>query len=247
MTTNPMTPETPKDAVLDKIRAGAVTMRPKFYFIVKALIVAAVAALVLTLSVFLASFIFFSVRLNGTDALLAFGSRGVMTFLQVFPWSFLVLDFALIVLLEWLLRRFRFAYSRPVLYILIALIALVTSASIVVAEGTTFHDQLLEHADREELPVPLDAFYQGAREKPQAELGVFRGEVVEVRDTTFVITNDDTDHDEDDGTWEISFPDDFDREDVEIGDRVFVAGDHDDGAVSPYGVKVLHHKEDHDD
>lgn len=246
MTTTPPILETPKDAVLEKIRAGAVTMRPKFYFILKAFVVALVAVLILALSIFLASFIFFSFRLNGSDSLLSFGPRGVMTFFQIFPWVLAILDIALIAFLEWLLRRFRFAYSRPMLYILIALIAVVTALSLLVASGTRFHDQLLEHADRDELPLPLGAFYEGAREKPQAELGVFRGEVTEVREDTFVITNDDTDQDEDDGTWEVAFPEDFDHEGIDIGDRVFVAGDHDGEEVSPYGVKVIHHREDDD-
>ncbi len=243
MTTTPMNPENPKDAVLEKIRAGAVQMRPRFYFVLKAFTVAVVAGLVLVLSIFLASFIFFSLRLNATDSLLSFGSRGLITFLQMFPWPFALLDLGLIFLLEWLLRRFRFAYSRPMLYILIALVAVVTSASLLVASGTRFHDSLLERADRDELPLPLGAFYEGAREKAASDFGVFRGEVIEIREDTFVISNDDMDADEDDGTWEIAYPSDYERYEIEVGDRVFVAGDEDEGAVSPYGVKVIHRRE----
>lgn len=238
--------ENPKDAVLEQIRAGAVRMRPKMYFMLKASAVAAVATLVLALSIFLASFIVFGLRLNGSDSLLGFGSRGFVTFLQLFPWPLALLDLALIVALEWLLRRFRFAYSRPVLYLLILISTAVVLAGVAVADGTKLHDSLLDRAEREELPQPLDSFYQGARQKSQAELGVFRGEVIDVKGDTFVITNDDADQDSDDGTWEVSFPEGFDRAEVEIGDQVFIAGDHDDGEVSPYGVRVIRHREDDD-
>ncbi len=228
-----------KDAVLEKIRAGAVTMRPKFFFLLKALAVALVAALVLAVSIFLASFIFFGIRLSGNESLLHFGWRGVPIFLQVFPWALALIDLALIVLLEWLLRRFRFAYSRPVLLILIGLLIVVGGASIALERGTRFHDDLFEFAEHEGLPPFLRDLYINAHQRPPEELGAFRGVVIDIDDDAFVITHDDFDNDEDDGTWKVIPPPEFELETINTGDRVYVGGDEDDGVIEAYGIRIL--------
>lgn len=234
-----ITPESPKDAVLEKIRAGAVRMRPKLYFILKASAVAFVAFLVLAVSVFLASFIFFAIRLNGSDSLLGFGPRGLGLFLETFPWPLALLDLVLILGLEWLLRRFRFAYSRSVLLILLALLAVVGGIGVTVSQTTRFHDDLFEHAEREGLPPPLGAFYRGAHQKPPEELGVYRGVVTTIGSETFVLTHEDFDQDQDEGDWVIAPPDGFDIAVIQIGDRVFVAGDIDGEIVRAYGIRIL--------
>lgn len=241
MTSNPHE-KNPKDAVLDQIRAGTLTMRPKFYFFLKALLVALVACVVLALSIFLASFIVFGMRLSGSDALLSFGSRGFIVFLQVFPWLLVLIDIGLLILLESLLRRFRFAYSRSVLYMLLALIVIVGSFSVVIEREGHFHEGLFEHSRREGLPPPFQNFYEGAPKPPPHDLGVYRGIVVSRDEDTFVITHDDFDHDEDDGTWTVLIPEAFDETSIEIGDRFFVAGDEEEGIIRAYGIKELEFK-----
>lgn len=238
MTSNPH--ENPKDAILEQIRTGALTMRPKFHFFLKALLVAVVALVVLALSIFLASFIVFGIRLNGSDALLSFGSRGFFLFLQVFPWPLVLVDIGLLILLEALLRRFRFAYSRSILYLFLIIIVVVGSSSIVIERGGHFHEGLFEHSRREGLPPPFQKFYQGAPLPPPRELGIYRGVVVSFDGTTLVLTNDDFDNDEDDGIWTVLVPEAFDETTIQIGDRFFVAGDEDENEIiRAYGLKEL--------
>lgn len=245
MTNHLLHPENPKDAVLGKIRAGAVTMRPRLYFILKAFAVAFIAALVLALSILLASFIFFAIRLNGSDALLSFGPRGLPVFLEIFPWPLALADLGLIVLLEWLLRRFRFAYSRPVLFLLLAIVAIVGAISVGIEHSTRFHESLFAHAEHEGLPPPFQSFYIGAHQHAPESLGVFRGIVVSEEAGRFVITYDDidtgttTEGDADAQTRIIVVPDGFDISVIHIGDRVFVAGDYASGTVRAYGIRVL--------
>ena len=245
MTPNPAT-KNPKDAVLEQIRAGTLTMRPKFYFFLKAFLVALVACLILALSIFIASFIVFGMRLSGSDSLLAFGSRGLLTFFQIFPWPLAFLDVGLLILLEWLLRRFKFAYSRSILYFLLVLIIVVGSVSIVFERSTGFHQNVFEHSERDELPSLLQNFYEGAHQPLPEGLGVFRGIVISREETMFVMTHNDFDNDEDDGTWTVLIPEAFDEETIEIGDRFFVAGDEDDKVIRAYGLKELEIREERD-
>src|SRR5690348_1082993 len=107
-----------KQDIMNRIKSGELDMRPRIYFMLKlaALIVLMVATLVV--SIFILTFILFSIRINSQDVLLGFGSRGLTTFLRFFPWGLLFIDIALIFLSQHLLRQFRFGYRIPALYVL---------------------------------------------------------------------------------------------------------------------------------
>lgn len=151
-----------KEKILAKIREGEVVMRPKVYFTLRAAALMLVALVVLTLSVFICNFIFFTLRLNGHESLLG-RPGGLFLFLRFFPWGLLVIDIALIFLLEWMLKSFKFAYQKPTLYLALALVAVVLSAGFVIDRGTPFNDRVLMWADRGGLPPPFVQIYEGSR------------------------------------------------------------------------------------
>ena len=107
-----------KDAVLEKIRKGEVQMRPKAYFILKILLLIITILCILITSSLLISFIFFSIRISGKFFLLDFGVRGVLGFLVHFPWKILMVEVILIILLEWLLKNFKFGYRNSFIHVL---------------------------------------------------------------------------------------------------------------------------------
>ncbi len=137
-------------------------MRPRLYFTLRAVALVFVALAVLVLSIFICNFIFFTIRLNGHESLLA-RPGGLLLFLRFFPWELVVVDAALIFLLERMLKSFRFAYQKPTLYLALALVTAVLSAGFVLDRGTPFNDRILMRADRGGLPPPFTQIYEGSR------------------------------------------------------------------------------------
>src|SRR4051812_23632551 len=91
-----------RDSILSRIKTEQIAMRPRLYFTLQLAAVAVVALSTLLCTIFIFNFIVFSIRINGHDAFLQFGARGLSNFLLFFPWVILVLDIALVALLEWL-------------------------------------------------------------------------------------------------------------------------------------------------
>jgi hypothetical protein len=150
-----------QEKILNKIRQGEVVMRPRLYFTLRAVALALVVLAVLVLSVFICNFIFFTLRLNGHESLLA-RPGGLLLFLRFFPWELLVLDAAFVILLEWMLRRFKFAYQRPTAYLAFGLLVVVLSAGFALDRGTRFNDSVLDRADHGGLPRPFGDVYEHA-------------------------------------------------------------------------------------
>ncbi len=151
-----------KEKILKKIREGEVVMRPKYHFTLRAAALVLVALAVLVVSVFICNVLFFVLRLNGHESLLG-RPGGLLLFLRFFPWELLALDVALILLLEWMLARFKFAYQKPTLYLALALVVVVISAGFALDRGTLFNDRVLMRADRGGLPPPFIQIYEGSR------------------------------------------------------------------------------------
>lgn len=227
---------TAKDTVLGKIRAGQLSMRPKAHFVLATALAILLAATAFFLSAVLATVAVFYIRLNGHDALLSFGPRGALAFLELFPWLIVLPALALIIVLWFLLGRFRFWYRNPALYLLVALALALGAIAIAFDSSTNFHEHRFEEAERGELPEPFGDLYESARQRPPEHLGIFRGLVISVGEETFVMTYDDEDSDEDDGTWTV-----YPSEEIEVieGDEVYVAGDEDDGVIRAYGIRIL--------
>lgn len=225
-----------KDSILNKIKGGEIKMRPRCYFILKAVLVFGVAC-VLTLSVlYLLSFIIFFLQQTGIIFTPIFGWRGTGAFFASLPWSLISIALALILLIEVLLSRYTFAYRQPLLLSLSVLIFLVVIGSVGVSK-TSFHDEVFRYANRGYLSVAGD-FYRGYIDE-QRFLKIHPGLVA-------TSTND--------GFWlktrrgeviriiispKTRFPwgTDFD-----FGDRVVVFGDRDNGVVEALGINRLDEK-----
>lgn len=226
-------------SVLARIKGGGVSMRPRIYFILEAAGLAALALMITGITAFLANFMLFALDVEGHGSLLAFGARGLGTFVFVFPWGWLLLDLALIVLITVLVRRFRFGYRRSVLYVAALLLLAALLAGAVLERGTSLNAFLLDDADHDRLPAPIGNLYEGIHDGPPHELGVYRGIVDVVATSSFTMSHDDFDHDGDDGTLTVWLPEGFDDSQLSVGDRVYVAGTRTSEGVAAYGVRVL--------
>lgn len=150
-----------KSLVLEQIQTGKINMRSRFYFVFEVVSMIAVAVLTFIISSLLISFIVFSLIASGKLFLFGFGMRGFIMFFFLFPWPLLIVEIMLVVLLEWLIKRFKFGYSTS----LSRLVSVILFASIVVGIAiniTPFHSALLRRAEQRKLPIIGD-YYRDIR------------------------------------------------------------------------------------
>lgn len=225
-----------KQQILENIRSGKVSMRPKLHFTLTVLATVFVSVAVLAVSVFIFNFILFSIRINHHDTLLEFGSNGLVAFLFFFPWLLLVIDIALIALLEWLLRRFKFGYKIPVLYLLLAIIAVTGVTGLALDRGTSFNERMIERTHR--LPPPVGQFYDGARKPWKKGSGFCHCEILSIDANTMIVS----DLRKGTTTLTVVFPMQDDRAtttDLDVGDVILIAGKEKDGTIHAFGVRKL--------
>ena len=222
--------------VLEEIRKGAVLMRPRIYFILRAALIGIAAFVLLLAALFILSFIFFSIRESGVQFLLEFSEQGLATFVTLFPWLTLLIVFALFVLLEALLRNFSFGYRLPLLRIFLWLLVVGLVGSTLLG-FTPLHTFLLSKADNGELPL-LGNWYESIHDSHQ-DKGVYRGAVTSIAPSYFTISHSDNDRDTDEGTWSIIPPDGFDLGQLSIGDTVYVAARVRGATIYAYGIRIL--------
>lgn len=224
-----------RDKILAEIHKGEVSMTPRAYFTLKLVATGAIALGVLIVSVFVFNFLYFSIRISGHGALLGFGPRGFEAFVRFFPWELFIIDVALVVLLQWLLRQFRSGYKIPVLYLLVAL--LVCAALLGFAlEETSLNDRFVEHPEK--LPPPFGVFYDHARRPPPPGSGICRCTILAIQGNTLVVSDSRAAS----TSLRVVLPDNDDHATttgLHVGDTIFIAGDEDDGEIRAFGV----HKE----
>lgn len=238
-----------RQAVLEKIQSGKVRKFPRAYFMFRVLATLVISVLLLLISTFVLSFILFSFEESGELFLLGFGTQGILVFLILFPWMLFILDILLLLVLEWLIQGFKFGYRIPLLYIFLGIFgaSLLFGALLNI---TPIHSDLLQDADRNQLPV-----FGGAYEHifdHHEDLGVCRGIVMSVDQSTstnavlqsFVMQHNDRDHDSDDGEYVVTPAPGTTLPPVIVGDRVLVFGHPVPGPggneyVEAQGVQIL--------
>ncbi len=219
--------------ILNKIRCDEVRMRSKTYFKLKLFLLTTMAFLILIVSILICSFVFFSIRESGQALLLGFGSKGFYLFLVLFPWTILMLGIALLVVLECLLRQFRFGYRSPTVYLLGGIVVSVLIVSFVVDRTTAFHKTLLKRADKNALPV-FGGMYEDVRRQPLSHKEVCRCEIVSLNENILTVRDDR----EVEGllrTFVLS--QNTATSSLKIGDTVLVMGEGEEGHMTMVGIE----------
>lgn len=225
-----------KDAVLDKIAKSEVQMHSRAYFALKLSLFVALIVAILAVSVFIFNFIAFSIRINHHDALLGFGSNGLLLFLWFFPWWLLLIDAALIAILQALIRQFEFGYKIPVLRLVggVLLVALIMGF---VMDATRVNERFLHDADAHRTPSPFDHFYQGARYIPPSDGPVHRGLITEIAGGHLVVR----DLSATTSTYSVFLPHSLGASTsiFKVGDTIFFAGHFRQDGFEAFGVQVV--------
>ena len=224
--------------VLKKIECGEVKMRSKTYFVLKVGILMFITFITFVTSVILVSYLIFSMKVGGQFLLLGFGTKGIYRFLLILPWFLLVFNAFLLFFLDYLLRRFKFGYNSPLVYLFLGTLVFVTTFSFIV-NYTSFHKTMMSRAERRHVPV-FGGFYGDLRKSHKNE-GILKGKVVSIGDDYIVIKH--FDYDKDDGLDEekVYLPKGMNLGSfIKIGDDVFVAGDIASGTeIRAYGVRKM--------
>ncbi len=145
---NEQKPQSLPEAVAAAIRCGDVKMRPRWHFILKAALAVIGGVLLVLVLLYLISFIIFMLRSSGIGLIPAFGVRGWLRFVVALPWLLILLSILFILVLELLVRRYSFAYQRPLMYSAVGIIVMVIAGGFVVA-GTHFHERFSGFMNRQ--------------------------------------------------------------------------------------------------
>ena len=221
-----------KTNVLELIREGKIHPHSRAYFAVRFIATILVALLALGVSVFVVSFIFFSIHESGEQFLLGFGRQGLFTFLILFPWTSLVLDLVILLLLEWLLQGFKFGHRISLLMIFVYVFILSSIIGLLI-NFTPIHRTLLKLADRGELPL-IGEVYESLHNSHTSQ-GVFKGSVSSINGNMIVITKNDLDLDGDEITRTITLPPNSPS--LNIGDNVYILGSASGTSVEVVGIQ----------
>ena len=110
-----------EQTVLERIEQEHIHMKPRLYFTIKIIAYSIIFILACILLLSIVSFMVFIVEYYGFFDLPAFGMEGISSFIASFPWVLFAITLVLIFIAQRLMRRFEFAYRKPVSYLLIGI------------------------------------------------------------------------------------------------------------------------------
>jgi hypothetical protein len=229
--------KTIKEKVLEAIASGRAKMRPRWQFVLRAVLLATGAVLLLLLLVYLVSFTVFTLRVTGVWFAPLFGSRGWLTFVRSLPWLLVILSAVFVVVLEVLVRRYSFAYRKPLLYSVLGIVLIVTVGGFAIVP---WHRDFFRSARENRLPF-AGPFYRDFGLRRFGD--VHRGTIVSVTLEGFVMMKD-----AERGTSTVVIAPGARIPSVPgfaAGDPVVVFGDErGDGRIEAYGVRRLNAEDD---
>lgn len=167
-------PEQLKDAVLKAIESGQVKMRPKWQFVLRTVVLVLGIVLVALTTLFLASFIVFALRQTGVLFVPGFGREGFGAFFGSLPWVLLAVAVVFMILLEVLIRKYSFAYGRPLTYSAVGVVVIVLAGGVAIGY-TSFHQNLFDRAERGNLPIGGPMYEHFMQPQDNVTVGVITG------------------------------------------------------------------------
>lgn len=179
-------------SVLSAITNGTVRMRPHWHFVLRSLGLALGVFFAGAFGVFLISFLVFALHQSGAWFVPPLGMMGISVLVRSFPWFLMGVIVIAVVLLEALVRRYAFAYRKPVLYSSLVIVFVVILGGFTLAQ-TSVHRFMFQRAQSNTLPFagPLYRDY-GTRRSGHVVSGVVRevspkGYVVELSPGELVV------------------------------------------------------------
>lgn len=225
-----------QDSIMEVIRSGKAPMRPRWHFVLISTLYALGAAIIFPFLLYVTSLVIFFMRENGVWFAPVFGMRGWASLFYTLPWLLVGFILVFIVILEILVRRYAFVYSRPILITIAGMLLVIFFGGFLV-ERTRVHAHMREFAREKRLPSPLQSMYdRPSHFLPRAD--VYRGVVSEMTKDGFVMTLiDETSTTSVVITPRTRLP--YDHE-FKVGDAVMVLGDSPTSTVIfAFGIRTV--------
>jgi hypothetical protein len=205
------------ESVMKHIAEGKSAMRPKWHFVLQAVLLVVAIHVALMLALFVVSLIVHVIRDTGLLYVSMFGMRGMGAFLGALPWLLITLSIIFVVVLEILSRQYAFAYRRPLLVSLSVVLFAVIGGGAVLGE-MGMHDGMRQYLG--DAPGRMGGgLYQRYENRPHDF--VYPGEVIVLTESSMTIRH------KKEGEFVVIFTEDTrlpDGRDVAVGDRVVVFG-----------------------
>ena len=164
------TKKTVQEEVVEAIKDGRVCMRPRWQFVLRGALAVLGGILIALVLLYIISPMLFMMKQSGVAVAPLIGWKGVVAFLSALPWLLIVFSLIFIILLELLVRRYAFAYRRPLLVSAVGIIVLVFAGGFAIAQ-TSFHTQVFRGA-RDHKLLFVERVYRSGGMPPS---GVYRG------------------------------------------------------------------------
>ncbi len=175
-----------RNKIMEAIQAGHVHMRPRWQFVVIAILSSIGAFVLLLVLIYTVSLIVFSLRESGAWFLPAFGGRGWFDFFRSLPWFLISVLVLLGLVLEFLVKKYSFVYKKPILISVAGIMLLMAFGGFGLAQ-TSLHAQMAFLARHNVLPEPLMGLY-----KPPFRLrpdDVYHGRIVARTNDGFILSD----------------------------------------------------------
>lgn len=172
-----------KNKIIAAIQKGEVTMKPRWHFVLRSVLLLLGVIITILGLLFVSSFVLFLLRVNGVFFAPLFGLFGLRSFIFALPWLLLVFTLLFVVVLEVLARFYGVGRRTPLLYSAFGIIAFVVLSTFIIGQ-TTFHERLSARAMEGRLPL-MGGMYQSLGEPSD----VHRGRISELVEGGFIITH----------------------------------------------------------
>ncbi|MDP2789777.1 MAG: hypothetical protein Q8O51_01480 [bacterium] len=225
-----MNPADLRKHIESAINTGRVHMRPRWHFVLRAIIRVAAVTLTGLVVLFLVSFVLFTLRASGVGVLTGFGWRGMIAYVTSLPWLIIVITLSLLVLLEIGIRRFGIGYRRPIAYTLLGILFALAVGGVILAR-TNLHTRWDTAATDQRLPV-VGGLYRGFG--PRAQHAVTQGVILETTMSGFTLQADSGE------TYMVTVEKSAripTPEAITPGARVMVGGDVKNSTINAFGVR----------
>ncbi len=204
-----------KDTILAHIQNGTLTMKPKWQTVLIGLLYLCGIVLVTLVSIYLLSFVLFTLRETGLWWMPGFGGMGLVFFITHSPWLLISVTLLFLLILYVLVRHYGHNYRQRTIYVLIGtvLIAILGGA---ILDYLAVHDHMRRMVDQERLPGLAPLYRHPSENRPR---DITPGRIMIISEEAITIENPDGRYLVDISTARIP-----QRYTPHIGDQVMVFG-----------------------
>lgn len=114
-----------ENKIMARIKSGQVSLRSRYVFMAEKLSLGSAVVLSLLLAVLLAALVLYYFKTSDNLIYLSFGSRGLMAFLESFPYLTVAVTVILVLAAGYLVKRAEFSYRWPFKYLALGLVGFV--------------------------------------------------------------------------------------------------------------------------